>query len=77
MVEVGQNTFCAAPHSVRVTIGFPERDVYMARAVEENPCVQMELSSHDEKHARADDAVLLKVLAQIEEPLIETLSKLK
>lgn len=76
-VEVGQNTFCAAPHSVRVTIGFPERSVYMVRAAEENPCAQRELSSHDENHARADDAALLKVLAQIEKPLIETLSRLK
>ncbi|MFP5517146.1 MAG: hypothetical protein ACLGJC_29210 [Alphaproteobacteria bacterium] len=75
--EVARSTFCAAPRSVRVGIGFPERIIYIADAAVAQPCIQQELLDHDEKHARVDDEALIAFLARIEEPLTQTLATLK
>ncbi|HEY0835696.1 MAG TPA: hypothetical protein VGE72_17470 [Azospirillum sp.] len=64
---------CAALSSVKVTFGFIERVVYVARELPRGSCIHAEVLAHEMKHVATDEA-LLKEFEPIIRSRLETVA---
>jgi hypothetical protein len=76
LARLPSGAVCAAPAQVRVTFGYEERRVFVARELPEGTCIHAEVLAHEMRHVETDDSLLATYRPRVETRLRSELRRI-
>ncbi len=77
IIPGANDAYCDAPSLVRIIVGFPKRNAYIARQAAEDSCIRAVMLAHEADHRRADADALRRLLSAKQDFIAGSVAALK